>query len=134
MSIAQTKSKDSVKTLTSLTKLKQITLKTYEIHIDEIRTANLIFAEHKNYKRFFKEKSKEIEDLRTTIELLKKDKIDLLSKKSSLESILLVKDNQIENNNTYHKSQIKSYKRQRNRAWIVSGAAIVLSVLVITSN
>ncbi|BBI90426.1 hypothetical protein HYO65_gp034 [Tenacibaculum phage PTm1] len=110
--------------------LKQITESTYEIHISDIRTANMIFLEHDAYSKELVESKKEID-----LHILKFNNLvevnkSLESEIKDLNAILLLKDDKINLDNTYYTSKLKSIKRQRNKAYIIGGVGVILGIIL----
>lgn len=112
---------------------KRITPTTYEVPIEDIRKANLIFAEHKNYVEIFAEMNAQAKNMQTQIDLLSKNNKDLEKSNDDYKSSLELKNAQIIEKDTYYTSKIKKTNRQRNTAYAITGVTILLSILVITN-
>lgn len=112
---------------------KRITPTTYEVPIEDIRKANLIFVEHKNYAEHFAEMNLQLQNMQSQIVLLTKNNSDLTKTNDDYKASLELKNMQIIEKDTYYTSKIKKTKRQRNTAYAVTGVVTILSILAITN-
>lgn len=116
----------------SIKPLRQLTPKTYEIHVDDIRTANQIFIEHASLKQQIDTVLSKNKDLQKINKIQKVEIRSLEASVSDLKGIVTASKQQNTIKDTYHKSQLSTYRRQRNTAYIVGISATVLSILLIT--
>lgn len=115
-------------------RLRQISSTTYEVDIKNIRTANQIFLEHKSFRELISELQSSMSNYKQQVRLLQTDVSSLQQDKADLQSIIDAKNTKIKLDDTYHKSQIKKIRRQRNKAYIATGLTIIGAFFLVTAN
>lgn len=102
-----------------------------DVSVYDIRTANQIFAEHKSFTEIIKEQKILISQKDTAFDEMKSKFLLSEEARKKTEDIVKAKDQLIENEKHNTKVLVKSAKKQAVIAYIVAGASLVVTGLVL---